>query len=424
MTDEIPLSIEERNRLIKIVYNLYDFIEGPRNRRVFIQQTAQLGRFVPGMDLSGDSRMVAADLVGRLEAYGGELPERPAYHPLGALISAVLGLGELPREDAGFLAGLIVRYSLVTDPAYINKLRSDYSISDPVVRQPTLKYIPPLPLSENLQPGPNFIARVRDQSGLEQVISSEDNFLDINLLIGAVYCSYAVCRIEVPEGKALGTGFLINKEWLLTNQHVLKNKEYLQDAVARFGYLTDATGVPEPGSVIRINPDFYFSSPAEELDYALVRLAREPLEKMFPVDKELYMSMSELFKNNKHRGYLTLAARHIKENDRLNVIQHPEGREMKVVLTQNYVAADMDANSDRVQYVADTMDGSSGSPVFNRNWEVVALHHSGSPYPPDSVLASAKKAWKGRFRVNEGIPMRAILEDFKQKELLRYLPQA
>ena len=68
------------------------------------------------------------------------------------------------------------------------------------------------------------------------------------------------------------------------------------------------------------------------------------------------------------------------------------------------------------------MDGSSGSPVFNQNWEVVALHHSGEPYPPDSAKEVLQKAWKGHFRVNEGIPIRAILEDFRAKKLDRYLP--
>jgi V8-like Glu-specific endopeptidase len=34
----------------------------------------------------------------------------------------------------------------------------------------------------------------------------------------------------------------------------------------------------------------------------------------------------------------------------------------------------------KVQYMTDTQEGSSGSPVFNSNWEVVALHHSSTRY--------------------------------------------
>jgi V8-like Glu-specific endopeptidase len=111
----------------------------------------------------------------------------------------------------------------------------------------------------------------------------------------------------------------------------------------------------------------------------------------------------------------------VKEHERVNIIQHPEGDPMKAVMTQNYVVRDM--SNSRVQYVADTMEGSSGSPVFNRKWEVVALHHSGTPYPPEAVGETLKKAWKGRFRVNEGIPMRAILADFRDKDLERHLPR-
>ena len=80
------------------------------------------------------------------------------------------------------------------------------------------------------------------------------------------------------------------------------------------------------------------------------------------------------------------------------IIQHPAGAPQKVVLQDNwivYVAPD----HQRVQYLTNTQHGSSGSPVFNTQWEVIALHHSGAPVPDAPVTVEG----------NEGIPMLALL---------------
>ena len=426
------LTVEERQKLTKLVAELYDFTDGgARGRRVLLQQ-ANLGRFVPQIsNLNDAATTVAADIVGRLENFGA-LPEEPTKHALGALLSYLLTLGDLPQDRAAYIAGIIVRYSLVSDPLYVGKLREQYGVAETAVRPPGEgQQRAPAP---SKPPGdePEFTVAIADEKGLEEVIGKEDNFLDVYWLFGAIYSSQAVCRIEHPEGTALGTGFLIGPDLLLTNQHVLKSEDYLEDAVARFDYREDATGVvKEAGRVFKLQPGFYHYSAAEELDYALVRLTEAPLkhlrerkdkkaEKGEP-DCTNASSPMDLVICGGHRGYLVLRGEFIKENDRMNIIQHPDGDPMKVVMTQNRVVGDM--SQARVQYVADTMGGSSGSPVFNRKWEVVALHHSGKPYPPESVFQSAKKAWKGSYRVNEGIPVRALLADFKEKGLDRFLPR-
>lgn len=239
------------------------------------------------------------------------------------------------------------------------------------------------------------------------------------MLVGALYSALAVCRIENPEGTAQGTGFLVGPDLVLTNQHVLKSTDWLEQAVARFDYRVDATAIAAPGRVLHLRRDFYHSSAAESFDYALVKLEAAPLESVaVPAGHD--MSMLDMLRAGKHRGYLAMTPRFLKADDRVNVIQHPGDQPMKVVLTQNYVVGDM--TETRVQYVADTMSGSSGSPVFNQNWEVVALHHSGAPYPPDDVTRTLKKVWKGRYRVNEGIPLRGLLRDLREKNLERFLP--
>ncbi len=59
------------------------------------------------------------------------------------------------------------------------------------------------------------------------------------------------------------------------------------------------------------------------------------------------------------------------------------------------------------------MKGSSGSPVFNDDWEVVALHHAGG------MLLEPET--KRRYFRNEGILISAILDDLPEaiKERLK-----
>jgi V8-like Glu-specific endopeptidase len=413
------LLFDERRALSQVLMNLSVFTDGEsRDRRVFLEETAGLGRFVPSMKLSSLPGTVVPDLIGRCEKFG-ELPERPGYHALGALLDAVLSLGELSIKDSAMTAGLVIKYALVADPGYISSLRAEHQLDLNPVRVFESEYTAPLPSSHTTQADIPFQAAVPDEAVLEEIIHSEDNFLDINFLYGAIYGAQAVCLIEIPKGEPVGTGFLINHDILLTNQHVIKNINYLEEAVARFEFLKDSSAVRSGGRVIKILPDLYESSPQAELDYALVRLESPPLDYLAADLPKEGKTIKEFVASKQHRGYLSLQDRFIRGHERVNIVQHPNGDAMKVVLTQNYVVSDM--TETRVQYVADTMKGSSGSPVFNQKWEVVALHHSGGPYPPDSPDVQAKKAWKGQYRVNEGIPVRAILKDLRDRNLIHYL---
>lgn len=407
------LSVEDRQKLAAIVANVYDLQLGPAARLQFLTR-AGLYRFSASIDLAASPSVLSGVLVDRLEPFG-VLPERPGYHALGALSTYVLGLPDTPREDAAKLAELIVKYELVADRDYLDRLRGEYAIDVQPVRQADAATAPP-PKDAAPAPEPAFDAQPADASGLEIVVNSEDNFLDIDLMAGAIYAAQAVGRVEMPKGRALGTGFLIGPDLLLTNQHVLTRKESLETAVIRFDYQLNHDGVVTPGRVFEMQTDFYQSSPSTELDYALVKLKAAPLAERALQPGEEDLPYLELLRRGKHRGYLLLAPNLIDEHERVNIIQHPSGDPQKAVLTQNYVIARMDET--RVHYLADTMPGSSGSPVLNSNWDVIALHHSGGAHPPQKLSDTLQRKLKGQFKFNEGIPMRAIVPAIE-----RYLPR-
>jgi V8-like Glu-specific endopeptidase len=58
----------------------------------------------------------------------------------------------------------------------------------------------------------------------------------------------------------------------------------------------------------------------------------------------------------------------------VTIIQHPSGGPKQIALNENRVT---NIYRHYLQYTTDTLPGSSGSPVFNDDWKVVALHHAG-----------------------------------------------
>jgi len=416
MADQF-LSLTDRQQLAKTLSNVYDLKMGPAARATFLE-TAGLGRFVPAVNLAAEApRTLAAELVTRLEPFGmlPAVPSQPHYHALGALVDYVRQLSDTTVADARLMAEMMVKYQLIADPAYLERLTSEYQLDVAPVRQVDPALAPPTDLPAPAAE-PAFEPVVGDQAELELIVNSEDNFIDIDMLAGAIYTAQAVGRIELPKGRALGTGFLVGPDLMLTNYHVFKSKDMLGSAVVRFDYHANADGAATQGRVYEFQPEFYVGSPDTELDFALVKLKGEPLadRKLQPGDEDL--GYLELLRRGRHRGYLLLAPRDIVEHERVNIIQHPNGNPQKVVLTQNYVLANMSA--DRVHYLADTQPGSSGSPVLNRYWEVIALHHSGGAHPPQKASNNLQKVLKGLYKFNEGIPIRAIMPKIE-----RYLPR-
>ena len=92
----------------------------------------------------------------------------------------------------------------------------------------------------------------------------------------------------------------------------------------------------------------------------------------------------------------------------VNIIQHPNGLPKTIAIRNNLLTARSDT---RLLYETDTDFGSSGAPVFNDQWDVVALHHYGAPSaPPQSAGGQPPPS-----SVNEGIRISVIFNDLKDR---------
>ena len=58
----------------------------------------------------------------------------------------------------------------------------------------------------------------------------------------------------------------------------------------------------------------------------------------------------------------------------------------------------LNANGTRVRYATNTLGGSSGSPVFDLEWNLIALHHYGDP------------VYSHPAQYNQGVPIHLIRE--------------
>jgi endonuclease G, mitochondrial len=104
----------------------------------------------------------------------------------------------------------------------------------------------------------------------------------------------------------------------------------------------------------------------------------------------------------------------------VNIIQHPNGEPKQLALRENKVTGLPENRF--LHYRTDTAAGSSGSPVFNDQWDLIALHHSGVPARDSNgqILATDNQVWRksmGEHRIqwlaNEGVRTAAIIAALK-----------
>ncbi len=243
----------------------------------------------------------------------------------------------------------------------------------------------------------------------ERMIGRSD-LLDMNYLELAIAVARGVARIRLPGSYA--TGFLVGPGLLLTNNHVFENEESTLRAEVQFDYQQDSKGQLLPIHAYRIRADRVFVTD-RDLDFTLVALADESSAGR-PISAYPWTKL-----------IATLGK--AEKGDPINIIQHPLGQVKQIAFRDNQLLEiPSGGKADFLYYSTDTEPGSSGSPCFNDQWELIALHHSGVPKTENGqVLKTDGQPFREGFDkpetidwiANEGARTSAIITALKNAKL-------
>lgn len=152
----------------------------------------------------------------------------------------------------------------------------------------------------------------------------------------------AVGRIESPKGTSIGTGVLIGKNLLLTCDHIF-SKSQAKQAWVRFNYKSGSYDLDS--DVFELDLDRAMRS--GQLDYALVRVKGEPRQRTANLIDAILDSSQEI-----------------------RLIHHPQGQHLVV----SGLGQVVQVGDEYIDHNISTDEGSSGAPIFNRDWQLVAIH--------------------------------------------------
>ncbi|AZO79334.1 MULTISPECIES: trypsin-like peptidase domain-containing protein [unclassified Bosea (in: a-proteobacteria)] len=200
---------------------------------------------------------------------------------------------------------------------------------------------------------------------------------------------FCVCRIDIADHGA-GTGFLVGPKAVLTNHHVVSGRIAANGQLRPdhdLACLFDFNRMPQGGAgagdrvaVIAIRV-FSRTSQAEldndssadisdgELDYALLELAEDTGEQPSSFDQL-------------PRGWIPLPEKavQLQYGQMLRSVQHPQAAAADIVEQPKSFERFLSDAKTRIIYRISSAPGSSGSPVFTSQWDLVALHVYGDPH--------------------------------------------
>jgi V8-like Glu-specific endopeptidase len=207
--------------------------------------------------------------------------------------------------------------------------------------------------------------------------------IEIARQVAQISQSVAKLNLRFNNEKAYGTGFLIQPNLILTNHHNVSHEIYgeVNAVTVEFDYEPGFAGKPLvlQGKIDPIIKD-------REHDWAVIELEhtinRQPIALGTPYS--------------------------IGKNDPVIIIQHPLGAYKKFALDPMSI---QHVDEEVIQYLADTQDGSSGSPVFNIKMHLIALHHAEAEIVI-GVDGREEVVW-----CNEGVRIDKVMEGLQYNEI-------
>lgn len=222
----------------------------------------------------------------------------------------------------------------------------------------------------NYHPLLNFLESLRDLASIYGLKEQDVELFNRLLERGqenfkALITRNAVCRIESPIENAIGTGVLLKNNFLLTCNHIF-SKSQVQKAWVRFGY--KAGNYESAKDVFELD----FLDKNSCFDYALLKIKGQPQQ-----SKTISINENSILDSGQD----------------IRIIHHPQGKPMII----SDLGQIMQVGEAYIDHNLKTDEGSSGAPIFNRQWELIAIHQGnpgiGRKFEPGST---------------GGIPIRAI----------------
>lgn len=234
-----------------------------------------------------------------------------------------------------------------------------------------------------------------DAPGAEAIWGQTIDFTGVSFFQRGRSAANAVARVAWLTGRPRGSGFMVSDRLFLTNNHVIPTPELAAQLRVEFDYELDIHESPIAASTFAFAPQIFFvTDDVRGLDFTLIAVG-ERLSGARELAAFGYCPLSDA--SDKHAI-----------GEVVNVVQHPNGRYKEVVLRENRLVA---RAPQALHYVADTLPGSSGSPVFNNQWQAVALHHWGGPFR-DLIDDAGQRVPR---EVNEGIRISSIVQAIKAR---------